>query len=223
MSSSSSSIQITLRLPSRYTNPSSSSSLGKPKLINPPPLSFLHRTWTVTHSTLSMWRSSRNVRITYGALSANPNQPERMTDLVQHEPIFKGDDNEEVRKRKGSVKRIRGVDTVSLRDENNTSTLSWDWRGSGWLFWIGSHWEVLGWGEKVVEGEVVERWAVTWFEQTWVTEEGIDVYSDRKEGGSEEVVRAIMEELRRVCKGQGRLEGIVGKMRSVEVRLPWLE
>ncbi|KAK4108709.1 hypothetical protein N656DRAFT_792387 [Canariomyces notabilis] len=232
---------ITLRLPSKYSSPTTSPSPGSttgtspgpgPGPFTPPPLSFLHRTWTVTHSTLSMWRAARNVRITYGPLpssswsssSGHHHMPPRMSDLVEYESLSSSKSN-------SSVKRVSGVDTASGSGSGSDNTGEWDWRGSGLLFFVRSHWEVLGWGERMVLGdegeggqEQVERWVVTWFAPTIFTAEGIDVYSDRREGGSEALVREVMEELKRVVQGSGKLAEMVEKeMREVAVSLPWRE
>ncbi|KAL1842424.1 hypothetical protein VTJ49DRAFT_5272 [Mycothermus thermophilus] len=228
---------ITIRLPSQYPNGDSTT---QPTTFTPPPLPFLYRTWTVTHSTLRMWRSARNVRITYGELppkevkagdtkQQQQGQQEqqaqaRMSDLVESE-FLSG---------KGGVRRIEGIDTAT----SPSDTSSWDWRGKPlWLRLLAgtSHWEVLGWGERVVvsaqdgggeeEGQQqVERWMVTWFAPTLFTAEGIDIYSDRREGGSEGLVEDVLAELKRVTKGRGKLGELVeGEMRKVEVVLPWKE
>ncbi|KAK3297904.1 uncharacterized protein B0H64DRAFT_441323 [Chaetomium fimeti] len=223
---------ITIRLPSKYTTPT-----DPPKTtptttpFPPPPLPFLQRTWTVTHSTLKMWRTAQNVRITYGALPAPPpptknsnTQRARVSDTVEYEALSG----------RGGVKRIAGVDTASVAGD----TAVWDWRGSGWLFFVSSHWEVLGWGERVVpretgvegeegEGEVeteTERWVVTWFAPTVFTAEGVDVYSDRRGGASQGLVAEVLAELGRVCEGKGKLGEIVGReMKEVAIKLPWKE
>ncbi|KAK4042007.1 hypothetical protein C8A01DRAFT_44898 [Parachaetomium inaequale] len=187
---------ITIRLPSKYTTTPTTTTTTP---FTPPPLPFLHRTWTVTHSTLKMWRSARNVRITYAPLppSSSSNNKERVSDTVEYEALSGS----------GSLKRISGVDTASSAGDTGV----WDWRGSGLLFFVGSHWEVLGWGERAVpggeEGEV-ERWVVTWFAPTVFTAEGVDV----------------LAELGRMCEGRGKLGEIVGgEMREVAVGLPWKE
>ncbi len=202
---------INIRLPSKYTTTTPPS--PTPSTFPPPPLPFLHRTWSVTHSTLTMWRTARNVRITYGPLPASTSTPprDRASDLVEYEALSGA----------GRLKRIAGTDTASSAGD----TGAWDWRGSGVLFFVGSHWEVLGWGEREVPGEGgVERWVVTWFAPTVFSAEGLDVYSDRKEGGSEGLVKEVLEELGRVCKGKGRLGELVEKeMREVKIELPWKE
>lgn len=201
---------ITLRIPSKYASsslPPTSSSFSNP------PLEWLHRTWTVTHSTLSMWRTARNVRITYKPLapsgtgdSARP----RVDDLVEYEKSSG----------KGGVKTVSGVDTASA--SGAAATGSWDWRGKGLLGFVTSHWEVLGWGERdTVEGGK-ERWAVTWFAPTLFTKEGVDLYSDRQGGMSP----ALAEEILAGLKGLDAaplVKMVEADMKEVEVRLPWLE
>ncbi|KAI3398495.1 hypothetical protein diail_9019 [Diaporthe ilicicola] len=222
---------IILRIPSKYASSSSSSSPSS--TFSPPALDWLHRTWTVTHSTLSMWRTARNVRITYSPMPGSASGRPRIDDLVQYERKTSG-------KGKGGVKTVQGVDTASGDDP-----AGWDWRGKGLLGFVTSHWEVLGWGERDVvaaaaaagegEGEggqgqgqgqgarpKKERWAVTWFAPTLFTKEGVDLYSDRKEGMSP----ALAEEILAALKGMGAAplaQMVEADMKEVEVRLPWLE
>lgn len=119
---------------------------------------------------------------------------------------------------KGGLKTVEGVDTAA-----SESTESWDWRGKGVLGFVTSHWEIVGWGERDVRGgEGKERWVVTWFAPTLFTKEGLDLYSDRKEGMSPELAGEILTAL----KGLGSKE-IVSmvemNMREVEIKLPWME
>jgi hypothetical protein len=91
----------------------------------------------------------------------------------------------------------------------------------------------MGWGERAVpeadraEGEEeteTERWVVTWFAPTVFTAEGVDVYSDRRGGASEGLVKEVLAELGRVCEGKGKLGEIVGgEMKEVAISLPWKE
>lgn len=176
------------------------------------------------------------MRITYGPIpssssssssaSTSPPPKDRLSDLVEYEALSGA----------GRVKRISGVDTASRAGD----TAAWDWRGSGLLFFVGSHWEVLGWGEQPVaattstttsggdgDGEgpgEVERWVVTWFAPTVFTAEGLDVYSDRPGGASEGLVAEVLAELGRVTEGKGKLgEMVANDMREVAVQLPWKE
>ncbi|XWX01631.1 hypothetical protein V2A60_009659 [Cordyceps javanica] len=207
---------ITLALPSKYagakaaatTSSSSSSSPSSPPPPPPPSIDWLTGTWTVTHSTLSMWRSARNVRITYAPLAARADGRARIDDLVEYEPSGK----------QGVLKTVTGVDTHS----NDSSSSGWDWRGKGWLFFVSSHWEVLGWGEATGADGTSERWAVTWFAPTLFTKEGIDVYSSRREGISEALYGEISKALRGL-EARPLVDMTTKDMRPVEIKLPWTE
>jgi hypothetical protein len=194
---------ITINLPSKYA-----SAKAEPTGSSPAPsLEWLTRTWTVTHSTLSMWRSARNVRISYTGLPPRPDGRARIDDLVEYQPTKKTD----------VLKTVEGVDTAAT-----AGGASWDWRGKGWLFFVSSHWEVVAWGESRREDGEVERWAVTWFAPTVFTKEGVDVYCDRREGLSVATYGRIEEALRKVEAKE--LAGMVETdMRPVEIKLPWVE
>jgi len=205
---------IAVRTPSKYAPSSSSSSSSSPSPPTPPafaapPLDWLHRTWAVTHSTLSMWRTAQNVRITYAPLAPHPSSGlARVDDLVEYESNKPG---------RAGVKTVAGVDTASSAAGDDGA---WDWRGKGWLFFVSSHWEVLGWGERPLAGGAgVERWVVTWFAPTLFTKEGVDFYSDRPEGLSEETAATITAAL-----AEGPLAEMVKKdMQAVDIKLPWQE
>lgn len=218
---------IYLEPPSKYTN----SDQNANRAADRPSLEWLCRTWTVTHSTLSMWRSARNVRITYTPLPASSMSSTSSTsstpstdasaattqidDLVEYEPTSSTT----------KLKTVHGVDKQS-------GPTAWDWRGKGWLFFVTSHWEILGSGElRAPEtGEVLERWVVTWFAPTVFTKEGIDFYSDRREGMSEGLYGTLIEKLRGVHDVEGLAfeeppewrRMVHEDMRAVEVKLPWI-
>lgn len=160
-----------------------------------------------------MWRSAQNVRITYTPLPASSSSRPRINDLVEYEKASG----------KGSLKTVAGVDTATEPDDSG----AWDWRGKGWLAFVTSHWEVLGWGERAIgggeegEGEV-ERWAVTWFQETLFTKEGVDLYSDRKGGMSVGLAREIVEGLKGLEAAE-LVRLVEGEMREVKVVLPWKE
>ncbi|ROT42433.1 hypothetical protein SODALDRAFT_326594 [Sodiomyces alkalinus F11] len=215
---------VKLRSPSTYA--SSSSSASQPPSLSPS-LDWLRRTWSVTHSTLSMWRSARNVRITYTSLPPKPDGTTRLDDLVEYESVNST----------GRRKTVRGVDTASVAplppspsSDSALTTTSWDWRGSGLLFFATSHWEILGWGERPLppgpggeaDGSQVERWAVTWFAPTLFTKEGVDIYSDRKEGLSQETYKLVHEALLGL-EARSVAEMVEKDLRPVEIRLPWVE
>lgn len=164
--------QITLR-------PPTTSNLPSPN-FTPPPTSWLSGTWHVTHSTLPMWSSKRNVTITYKPLSSLPGSApqgatDRLDDIVSYQPLTSD-----------KFKTVNGIDTASGKDAG-----AWDWRGKGWLKIASSHWEVLGWGDLEGGGQ----WAVTYFAKTMFTPAGIDVYSREKGGVPGEVVEGIKKAL----------------------------
>ncbi|KAI5247197.1 hypothetical protein E4T47_02653 [Aureobasidium subglaciale] len=151
-----------------------------------PSLSFLQGTWHVTHSTLPMWKSKRNVQITYTALppstaDAKPDQTDRLDDIVS----YQGLDSDKLHTVHGVDKASGGVGVTDV----------WDWRGKGWLMIASSHWEVLGWADK---GASQDSWVVTYFAKTLFTPAGIDFYSRRKEGLSEQTIQDIKAALSRV-------------------------
>ncbi|KAG9234483.1 hypothetical protein BJ875DRAFT_11748 [Amylocarpus encephaloides] len=174
--------------------------LKTPNPIIPPPLSWLERTWTVTHSTLPIWRKAKNVRITYAILpraTSASDAGDCLDDEVAYDEID-GKPEGFFEKALG-MRRIRGVDYPDGEGK-------WHWKGRGWLKVAGgSRWEVLGWGE--CEGE---RWVVTWFEKSLFTPAGVDVYCDRTEGISEGLYRKIVERIREVGGREGC--GEMGKL-----------
>ncbi|KAL7911123.1 hypothetical protein GGI35DRAFT_337141 [Trichoderma velutinum] len=187
---------IALKLPSKYSSATSDSAA--------PTIDWLSRTWSVTHSTLSMWRAARNVRISYKPLPPKADGLLRIDDLVEYEPNDKT----------GALKSVAGVDTQSAG--------GWDWRGKGWLFFVGSHWELLGWGEETLADGRTERWAVTWFAPTLFTKEGLDIYSDQREGLSEATYGKIDQALRGL-DAKALVDMVAQDMKPVEIKLPWTE
>lgn len=149
-----------------------------PVSFEPPPLDWLSGTWHVTHSTLPLWKTKRNVRITYTVLPPASNQSShRLDDVVSYQTL-----------NDPKLKTVHGVDTAI-----DTSTGAWVWRGKGLLMVASSQWEVLGHGE--VQGE---QWAVTYFAKTLFTPSGLDVYSRAKDGLSEDLVMRIKASLSEV-------------------------
>ena len=206
---------ISVRPPSKYASKKGKEpGTGTDSAFTPPPLEWLYRTWAVTHSTLSMWRSAQNVRITYkpyvkpgeekktgdGAAAAAATSV-AIDDLVEYEKK----DAEPVG---ANIKTVEGIDRP---DPAQPLGAAFDWRGKGWLKIASSHWEILGYGERPIhataqegaaaaagEKDRVERWAVTWFAPTLFTKEGIDIYSDRMDGLSEETLSAVMAALKKL-------------------------
>ncbi|KAI4599125.1 hypothetical protein KJ359_002083 [Pestalotiopsis sp. 9143b] len=165
--------------------------------LTTPGSDFFCRTWAVAYSTLSMWRSAQNVRITYKALDSGD-----VDDLVEYE---KG----------GKLKNVKGVDKP-------LGPGSYNWRGKGMLKPFTSYWEVLGWGEQTAPDREVERWLVIWFAKTLFTEEGVDILTDRKEGLSEQTFSAITTQLKEMKDAKDVVAMIEKKLNPVAVKLPWI-
>jgi hypothetical protein len=172
--------RILLRSPRKY-------SLAPPAEWTAPPLEWLEGTWSVTHSTLPMWRKAKNVRITYKIL---PGEPTLLDDTVESVPTQKS--------WMPQPREIKGIDAPDGEG-------AWAWRGKGLLRIASSRWEVLGWGQR--EGE---RWVVTWFAPSLFTPAGVDVYSSLKEGISEGLYREVggalkqleAKEVAELCKNE---------------------
>ncbi|MCJ1253033.1 hypothetical protein MMC24_000840 [Lignoscripta atroalba] len=163
---------ISLRAPGAFNGPT----VG----FVPPTTEWLSGTWHVTHSTLPMWKSKRNVTITYKALDPAAGGTEqgtdRLDDIVSYQSLTSD-----------KFKTVVGVDKASGQD-----TGAWDWRGKGWLAIASSHWEVLGYGDGDRSGE---QWAVTYFAKTLFTPAGIDIYSRSQNGLSEAILANIKKAL----------------------------
>lgn len=178
---------IVLRPPASSDDPAAAE-------YNAPSLSFLKGTWHVTHSTLPMWKSKRNVRIAYDFLppstpSLTTEQTDRLDDLVTYQSLTSE-----------KVQTIHGVDKAS---GSTGSRDVWDWRGKGWLMIASSHWEVLGWGEEQNEGgdsasATTNDWVITYFAKTLFTPAGIDIYSRKAQRPSEGTVQGIKDALARM-------------------------
>ncbi|TRX94586.1 hypothetical protein FHL15_004538 [Xylaria flabelliformis] len=203
---------ISLRLPSKYLRDPTKPSTTLNKPFVPPPNEWLWTTWSVTHSTLSMWRSAQNVRITYTphnrSSASDSNSPTVNDNIVEYEK----------KNGKGGVKTVLGTEKPDPMVPG-----AWNWRGKGWLKIASSHWQILGWGERPLPGgEGVERWVVTWFAPTLFTDEGIDLYSDRKEGLSKETADDIINALKRL-HAPNMVWHVEKKMQEVAISLPWQE
>ncbi|TVY37162.1 hypothetical protein LOCC1_G008613, partial [Lachnellula occidentalis] len=145
-----STLSLNLRAPIKLAKPADL------EAFKAPPLEWLKGTWSVTHSTLPMWKKAKNVRITYTLIPpSTPGGPTLLDDVVSNKPIKKG--------LLPSMEEIRGIDYPCDKNgdevKDAADAAQWHWKGKGWLKIAGgSRWEVLGWGEK---GE--ERWVITWF------------------------------------------------------------
>lgn len=148
-----------------------------------PTTAWLCGSWHVTHSTLPMWQTKRNVCIQYTPLA--PSSPgisedmaDRLLDVVTYQELHSD-----------KVVTIRGIDEAASTGDSRGE---WDWREKGWLMIASSHWEVLGWGE---EGEKSSgngnKWALTLFAETIFTRAGIDFYCQMNRGVTPETLSSV--------------------------------
>ncbi|KAF3936321.1 hypothetical protein ABW19_dt0208988 [Dactylella cylindrospora] len=193
----------TFRLPNT-SFPSSSSSL--------PPLtpSHLLGKWWVTTSTLPMWKSAKNITITYTSLDTDATQPPtgNIDDIIHYNP--RSPSSSSSPDAPSITKSIHGTDYPL---STTPTDLTYKWRGRGWLIIATSRWQVVGYGGrdvKEVDGrlEGVE-WVVTFFEKSLFTPAGVDIMTVEKGGVDEETLKVIEDGL----KGKGGvLEELQGKM-----------
>lgn len=175
-----------------FRAPSTSHSAKSADTFTPPSIDFLHAAWHVTHSTLPMWKSNRNVVITYTPAEGNTGG---IHDLVSYQPL----DSDK-------RKEIHGFDTPDTE-----VPASYKWRGKGLLKVASSRWEILGYGHE--EG----GWAVTYFQKTLFTPAGIDVYAKKHGGFSNELLEKIISGLKQLDGAE--LNKIIGNL--VPVKHDW--
>jgi hypothetical protein len=148
-----------------------------------------------------MWRSARNVRITYTPLPGS--DPVQLDDLVEYNPL-----NSE------KAKSVRGV------DKPEAGGWAYKWRGRGWLVIAGSRWEVLGYGTEEREGgdgEGANEWVVTFFAKTLFTPAGLDLYSRSEKRLGEGTVEGIKKALEGLGDVEvGRLAGEIFEVKIGE-------
>ncbi|RXK35024.1 hypothetical protein M231_07727 [Tremella mesenterica] len=116
--------------------------------------------WGVVWSTLPMWKDKKDVVITYTSLP-DTQKNEAFDSCVEYRKRSAADGS------KPSTVKGREILTP------HTNGATFDWRGKGLLFFVSSHWEVLGYGK---DEESSLQWAVTFFSKTLFTPAGIDIY-----------------------------------------------
>jgi hypothetical protein len=167
---------------STIIRPPTFSKATAPASFTLPTVEWLTETWHVTHSSLPMWKSKRNVRIKYTPLPPSskntpPESTDRIDDLVSYQSLTST-----------KLHTIAGIDSAS----SEASRGEWDWRGKGLLKIASSHWEVLGWGEEAGTGN---KWVVTCFAKTLFTPAGVDFYSAGRGGLQVDTVDAVKKGL----------------------------
>jgi len=119
--------------------------------------------WQVVYSTLPMWKSKKDVSISYTPVELTDDGRLLIDDLVEYRSLSASS--------KSSLSRIHGVDTAFSPPNPSgvQSAVHFKWRGKGFLSIATSKWQVLGFDPN-------RGWAVTYFEKTLFTPAGIDIY-----------------------------------------------
>ncbi|ODN94245.1 hypothetical protein L198_05101 [Cryptococcus wingfieldii CBS 7118] len=147
--------------------------------------------WGIAWSTLPMWKDKKDVTLTYTPLPDDTGAI-KFQDLLEYSKL-----NSE------KVNTVKGVDTLTSSGPN---AATFDWKGSGWLFFVHSHWEVLGHGSDEASGL---EWAVTFFSKTLFSAAGIDVYvrkaasSTTSEVADEAACRALLDRVVHAVQSAG--------------------
>ncbi|EMD37489.1 hypothetical protein CERSUDRAFT_83232 [Gelatoporia subvermispora B] len=159
-------------------------------------------TWYVTHSTLPLWKSKKDVSINYTLRPrASTNQPLQFDDVVQYRSASARPDS--------TPQRVIGVDSLHQPANNSSRSESspahpppthFKWRGKGWLMIASSRWQILGLG-----GGDSSAWAVTFFEKTLFTPAGLDIYSRSSEGLLPSLLEDIVSKIQALGGDVGRL------------------
>jgi hypothetical protein len=186
---------VSLRNPSPHTLPSAKAAATT---LSPPTAEWLAGTWHVSHSTLPMWKSKSNVRITYKALPSQEKASPDFDDLVEYKKLAGGKDSS-----------VHGVSRAVTVPELGAGW-AYSWRGKGLLVIASSQWEILGWGEDTATGT---SWVVTYFGKTLFTPAGLDVYSRSANGASEGILTSIKAELAKL--DDPSLKTLVGSLFDV--------
>ncbi|KAI0674977.1 hypothetical protein C8Q78DRAFT_511934 [Trametes maxima] len=192
------------------TAPTEDVVLHQPDAHNPPIELDLERfmgTWHVIRSTLPLWKSRKDVTITYALKSSSNGGTVQFDDTVEYRS--KSDPASSRRS------RVTGVDTLVEPPEASASAAAaaadttateggtpsrpaqtrFKWRGKGWLAVATSRWQVLG-CSRDPSPENPHAWAVTYFEKTLFTPAGLDVYARTAEGLPEAFVQEIIAKTR---------------------------
>lgn len=135
--------------------------------------------WHITHTSSPIWRDKRNVVLTYTALPSNNSKNTPLDDLITYQTLTSP-----------GVHTMRGTDSPCPGKPGE-----WTWRGNGWLKFVTSHWQILGFGE-LKEGD---QWTVVFAQKSIFSPAVINVYTRRKNGLEEGKLR----ELKRILREMG--------------------
>jgi len=144
--------------------------------------------WWVTHSTLPMWKNKKDVSISYKIIQA---APLKLNDLVEY--------RSEKASSSSAPSAVHGVSSLRTRPQQlHEHGAYFQWRGAGLLKPLTSKWQVIGYNHD-------KGWAVTYFEATWFTPAGMDIYCRNKDGLGDDFENVIIKEVQ-------KLEGKAGEL-----------
>jgi len=154
------------------------------------PYDRLMTSWAVVASTLPLWKSRKNVTITYDPIEETPCS-ESFLDTVEFNnvksPVGK------------PPSKIVGVDKLESNPQGSESTddelngVKFMWRGKGLLAISSSHWQILGYFLSDDPVRKQEDWVVTYFGSTLFTPAGLDIYVREPKVWDETKIRKLIE------------------------------
>ncbi|OBZ68202.1 hypothetical protein A0H81_11926 [Grifola frondosa] len=171
-----------------------------PDVHNPPIIFDLEQfmgTWHVTHSTLPLWKSRKDVTITY-TLKDTQSSPNTLQfdDIVEY--------------------RSKSDPPSSTRTRIPPPRTRYKWRGKGWLMVASSRWQILGCSSDT-SPTAASAWALTYFEKTLFTPAGLDIYARTAHGLPDALVQDIINKAKAL---DGDVGSLAEKFFEVERTLP---
>jgi len=168
-------------------SPDSTNKVFQPSIF---PYDRLMTSWAVAASTLPLWKSRKNVTITYDPIEGTPCS-ESFLDVVEFNnvksPVGK------------PPSKIVGVDKLEKNPHGAESPdaevngVKFMWRGKGFLAISTSHWQILGYSLSDDPGRKQEDWIVTYFGSTMFTPAGLDIYVREPKVWDEVKIRKLVQ------------------------------
>ncbi|KZT58604.1 hypothetical protein CALCODRAFT_482230 [Calocera cornea HHB12733] len=161
------------------------------------PIAAFEGKWFVVQSTLGMWKTRKDVTITYTPHTPPPHLA--YNDHVQYRSSSAPSSK--------ALSSVVGISTLlptrGAGADDPPAAISehgahFKWRGSGLLVIASSKWQVLGY-------DMDEGWAVTFFEKTLFTPAGLDVYVRQPGAVNKERMEAILSEVQGLGEEVGKL------------------
>ncbi|KAL2850192.1 hypothetical protein BJY01DRAFT_245659 [Aspergillus pseudoustus] len=158
---------------------------------------LLTGTWYITRSSSAFWRTKYGVSITFASDRSDTanNDDEDSAAVYNTQTVYQtavqssGGDN--VKTVLGTDRRVLG--SVSTAGSSGTGGVVMEWRGSRWLRFVSTRWEILrfrsGEGQQAEDEEQEEKeeeadeWMVVYAEKSIFTPAGISVYCRSRQLG----------------------------------------